>query len=61
MAKRNYVADIENALGKGKKPTELLNVILGFLNFKSVEIKIYNLLLKSSCSSGPGSMEESKR
>ena len=48
MAKRNYVADIENALEKGKKPTELLNVILGFLNFKSVEIKIYNLLLKSS-------------
>ena len=48
MAKRNYVADIENVLEKGKKPTELLNVILGFLNFKSVEIKIYNLLLKSS-------------
>ena len=48
MAKRNYVADIENALEKEKKPTELLNVILGFLNFKSVEIKIYNLLLKSS-------------
>lgn len=48
MAKRNYVADIENAMKKGKKPLELLNVILGFLNFKSVEIKIYNLLLKSS-------------
>ena len=48
MAKRNYVADIENALEKGKKPVELLNVILGFLNFKSVEVKIYNLLLKSS-------------
>ena len=48
MTKRNYVADIENALEKGKKPLELLNVILGFLNFKSVEIKIYNLLLKSS-------------
>ncbi len=27
---------------------ELLNVILGFLNFKPVEIKIYNLLLTSS-------------
>ena len=26
----------------------LLNVILGFLNFKPVEIKIYNLLLTSS-------------
>jgi hypothetical protein len=48
MAKRNYVADIENVMEKGKKPLELLNVILGFLNFKSVEIKIYNLLLKSS-------------
>ena len=48
MVKRNYVADIEKALEKGKKPVELLNVILGFLNFKSVEIKIYNLLLKSS-------------
>ena len=27
---------------------ELLNVILGFLNFKPIEIKIYNLLLTSS-------------
>jgi predicted transcriptional regulator len=47
MAKRNYVADIENALIEGKKSTELLNMILGFLDFKPVEIRIYNLLLKS--------------
>ncbi len=48
MAKRNYIADIEKALKEGKKPTELLNVILGFLNFKPIEIKIYDLLLNSS-------------
>lgn len=48
MVKRNYIADIEKALKEGRKPIELLNVILGFLNFKPVEIKIYNLLLTSS-------------
>jgi predicted transcriptional regulator len=48
MIKRNYIADIERILKKKKKPIELLNVILGFLNFKSMEIKIYNILLKSS-------------
>jgi predicted transcriptional regulator len=48
MIKRNYIADIEKALKEGKKPIELLNVILGFLNFKPMEIKIYNLLLNSS-------------
>ncbi|RJS86438.1 HTH domain-containing protein [Methanophagales archaeon] len=48
MAKRNYIADIEKALKEGRNPIELLNVILGFLNFKPVEIKIYNLLLNSS-------------
>ena len=48
MVKRNYIADIEKALTEGNKPMELLNVILGFLNFKPVEIKIYNLLLTSS-------------
>ena len=48
MVKRNYIADIEKALKEGNKPMELLNVILGFLNFKPVEIKIYNLLLTSS-------------
>ena len=48
MVKRKYVEDIEKALDEGKKPVELLNVILGFLNFKSMEIKIYNLLLKTS-------------
>ena len=48
MAKRNYIADIENVLEGRKKPAELLNIILGFLNFQKTEIKIYNLLLKSS-------------
>jgi len=48
MTKRNYIADIEKALKEGRKPIELLNVILGFLNFKPIEIKIYNLLLTSS-------------
>jgi len=48
MVKRNYIADIENVLEGRKKPTELLNIILGFLNFQKTEIKIYNLLLKSS-------------
>ena len=47
MDKRNYIADIERILKGRKKPIELLNVILGFLNFKAIEIKIYNLLLKS--------------
>ncbi len=48
MAKRDYIADIERALKGKKRPTELLSVILGFLNFKKVEIKTYNLLLKTS-------------
>jgi len=48
MVKRNYIADIENVLKGKEKPVELLNIILGFLNFKATEIKIYNLLLKSS-------------
>ena len=48
MVKENYIENIEKALNERKKPVELLNVILGFLNFKSMEIKIYNLLLKTS-------------
>ncbi len=48
MIKRNYIEDIEKVLSKKEKPVELLNVIFTFLNFKSVEIKIYNLLLKTS-------------
>ncbi len=48
MVKENYIEDIEKALNQRKKPIELLNIILGFLNFKSVEIRIYNLLLKTS-------------
>ena len=48
MVKENYIEDIEKALNQRKKPIELLNIILVFLNFKSVEIRIYNLLLKTS-------------
>ena len=48
VVKRNYIEDIEKALSKKEKPVELLNVILTFLNFKSVEIRIYNLLLKTA-------------
>lgn len=48
MAERNYIADIEKALEERKEPVEILNTILGFLNFKRIEIKIYGLLLKSS-------------
>ena len=48
MVKRNYIEDIEKALSKKEKPLELLNVIFTFLNFKSVEIRIYNLLLKTA-------------
>jgi len=48
MGERSYIADIEKLLEEGKKPIELLSAILSFLNFKPVEIKIYNLLLNSS-------------
>jgi len=48
VVKRNCIADIEKILKEGKDPVEVLNVILRFLNFKPTEIKIYNILLKSS-------------
>lgn len=48
MAKRSAIADIEKSLEEGKKPIELLSAILSFLNFKPIEIKIYDLLLNSS-------------
>jgi len=48
VVKRNYIEDIEKAISKKEKPVELLNVIFTFLNFKSVEIRIYNLLLKTA-------------
>lgn len=48
MAKRNSIADLEKSLEEVKKPIELLSAVLGFFNFKPVEIKIYNLLLNSS-------------
>lgn len=48
MVKRNCIGDIEKTLKEGKDPAEVLSVILRFLNFKPTEIKIYNILLKSS-------------
>ena len=48
MVGRRDIADIEKILKERKNPIELLNVIFGFLNFKPIEIKIYNILLKSS-------------
>ena len=48
MVGRSCIADIEKILKERKKPIELLSVILNFLNFKPIEIKIYNILLKSS-------------
>ena len=48
MVGRRNIGDIEKILKERKKPIELLNVIFGFLNFKPIEIKIYNILLKSS-------------
>jgi len=42
------VLDIELALKEGKLPSDLLGMILTFLDFKSAEIRIYNLLLKNS-------------
>lgn len=48
MAKRSAIVDIEKSLEEGKKPIELLNAILSFLNFKPIEIRIYDLLLNSS-------------
>jgi predicted DNA-binding transcriptional regulator len=47
MVKGNYVADIERALKDGKLPSDLLGMILTFLDFKPAEIRIYNLLLKN--------------
>ena len=47
MIKKNYIEDMQNALEGRKNPIELLNIILVFFNFKTTEIKIYNLLLKS--------------
>lgn len=48
MVKNNYLEDIENALKDKGDPEEVFNIILTFLNFKSVEIGIYRLLLKTS-------------
>jgi len=49
MIEKDYIAEIENLLkGRKKRPVEVLNTILGFLNFSDIDIKIYNLLLKTS-------------
>lgn len=48
MVKNSYLEDIENALKDKGDPEEVFNIILTSLNFKSVEIGIYRLLLKTS-------------
>ncbi|HNZ87928.1 MAG: helix-turn-helix transcriptional regulator [Candidatus Methanofastidiosum sp.] len=47
MDKKINLDDINKLLEKGK-PAELLNLILHILDFKTNEIILYNLLLKSS-------------
>jgi predicted transcriptional regulator len=47
VERKNYIADVEKALWKKTEPKELLGIILTFLNFKKVEIEMYNLLLTS--------------
>jgi predicted DNA-binding transcriptional regulator len=46
MVKGNYIIDLEHAMKEGKKTTDVLNMILEYLDFKPCEIRIYNLLLK---------------
>lgn len=48
VEKKNYIENIEKAINETKNPVELLNVIFTFINFKPIEIKIYNVLLKTS-------------
>jgi predicted transcriptional regulator len=48
MGKRNNIGDIEKALNRKDRPIEVFNVVLEFLNLSTVEIRIYNLLLKTS-------------
>ena len=48
MAKGIYIGDIEKALSREGEPVEIFNAILAFLNFKRLEVRIYNLLLKTS-------------
>ncbi len=48
MVKGRYIDDVEKTLSREGKPVEVFNAILAFLNFKTVEVKIYNLLLKTS-------------
>ena len=48
VVKGSYIDDIEKALRREAKPVEVFNAILAFLNFKVVEVRIYNLLLKTS-------------
>jgi len=42
------ITKIKEMMKRGKRPPELLNTILKFLDFKNVEIELYNLLLKGS-------------
>jgi len=40
----DYLKELEAALNAGRRPIELLTIILGFLNFSRMEIKMYKLL-----------------
>ena len=48
VVKGSYIDEIEKVLSKEGKPIDVFNAILTFLNFKTVEVRIYNLLLKTS-------------
>jgi predicted transcriptional regulator len=43
-----YIDDIEKAIRGEVRPIEAFNASLALLNFKTVEVKIYDLLLKTS-------------
>jgi len=48
VAKAKSIENIKKALTRKGKPIEVFEVVLTFLNFKTVETRIYNLLLKTS-------------
>lgn len=48
MAKNTYIDDIEKAIRGEVNPIEAFNASLALLNFKTIEVKIYDLLLKTS-------------
>ncbi|MFA5314020.1 MAG: winged helix-turn-helix domain-containing protein [Methanomassiliicoccales archaeon] len=48
MARNRYFDDIEKAIRGEVNPIDAFNASLALLNFKTVEVKIYDLLLKTS-------------